>query len=102
MDGMGREYSTNGAEENRSLEKTALNSSLSIIGIIKSRRLKRTGHVARMACKRNACRVLLGKPEGQRLLGRQICIFEYVTKMNLRKVGWGDVDWTDLAQGKEL
>jgi hypothetical protein len=42
----------------------------SIIRIIKSRRIIWTGHVARMGEKRNACRILVGKPEGKRPLGR--------------------------------
>jgi hypothetical protein len=47
-------------------------SSPSIITIIKSRRIKWVGHVARMGEKRNACRILVGKPEGKRPLGRPI------------------------------
>jgi hypothetical protein len=47
-----------------------LYSSPSIIRIIKSRRMRRAGHVARMGEKRNAYRLLVGKPEGQRPLGR--------------------------------
>jgi hypothetical protein len=45
-------------------------SSPSIIIIIKSRRMRWTGHVARMGEERNACRILVGKPEGIRPLGR--------------------------------
>jgi hypothetical protein len=41
-----------------------------IITMIKSRRMRRTGHVARMGAKRKAYRVLVGKPEGRRPLGR--------------------------------
>jgi hypothetical protein len=47
-----------------------LYSSPSIIGIIKSRRMRWVGHVARMGEKRNAYRLLAGKPEGKRPLGR--------------------------------
>jgi hypothetical protein len=47
-----------------------LYSSPSIIRIIKSRRMKWAGHVARMGEKRNAYRLLVGKPEGKRPLGR--------------------------------
>jgi hypothetical protein len=47
-----------------------LYSSPSIIRIIKSRKMRWVGHVARMGQKRNACRLLLGKPEGKRPLGR--------------------------------
>jgi hypothetical protein len=45
-------------------------SSPRIIRIIKSRRMGLAGHVARMGEKRNACRLLVGKPEGKRPLGR--------------------------------
>jgi hypothetical protein len=44
-------------------------SSPSIIRIIKSRRMKWAGHVARMEAKKNACRLLVGKSEGRRPLG---------------------------------
>jgi hypothetical protein len=47
-----------------------LSSSPSIIRMIKSRRMRRAGHVARMGQKRNASRILVGKPEGTRPLGR--------------------------------
>jgi hypothetical protein len=47
-----------------------LHSSPSIIRIMKSRRMRWAGHVARMGERRNACRLLVGKPEGTRLLGR--------------------------------
>jgi hypothetical protein len=48
-----------------------LHSSLNITRMIKSRRMRWAGHVARMGKKRNACRILVGKPEGKRPLGRQ-------------------------------
>jgi hypothetical protein len=48
-----------------------LYSSPSIIRIIKSRRMRWVGHVARMGEKRNAYRILVGTPEGKRPLGRQ-------------------------------
>jgi hypothetical protein len=44
-----------------------------IIRIIKSRRMRWAGHVARMGEKRNAYRILVGKPEGKRPVGRQRC-----------------------------
>jgi hypothetical protein len=44
----------------------------SIIGMLKSRRMRWAGHVARMAETRNVCRILVGKPEGKRPLGRPI------------------------------
>jgi hypothetical protein len=48
-----------------------LYSTTSIIKIIKSRRMRWTGHLARMGVKRNVCRMLVGKPEGKRPLGRR-------------------------------
>jgi hypothetical protein len=50
-----------------------LYSSPNIIRIIKSRRMRWAGHVTRMGEKRNACRLLVGKPEGKRPLGRPRC-----------------------------
>jgi hypothetical protein len=47
-----------------------LYSSTNIIRMIKSRRMRWAGHVERMGAKRNACRILVGKPEGKRPLGR--------------------------------
>jgi hypothetical protein len=64
----------------------------SIIRIIKSRRLRWTGHVARMGEKRNAYRVLMRKPEGKRPLGRPRRGWVDNIRMDLGEVGWGDVD----------
>jgi hypothetical protein len=47
--------------------------------------------------KRNGCSILVGKPEGKRPLGRPRCRWEYNIKMDLREIGWGDIDWIDLA-----
>jgi hypothetical protein len=66
--------------------------------MIKSRRMREAGHVARMGEKRNACRILVGKPEGKRPLRRprNRCVDNI--KMDLRETGWGSMDWIDLAQ----
>jgi hypothetical protein len=50
-----------------------------------------------MGEKRNACRILLGKPEGKRLLGRPRHRWVDSIKMGLKVIGWGDVDWIDLT-----
>jgi proteasome lid subunit RPN8/RPN11 len=68
--------------------------------MIKSRRLRWAGHVARMA-KRNACRILVGKPEGERLLGRQRHMWMDNIKMDLREIGWVVVGRIDLAQDRD-
>jgi hypothetical protein len=75
-----------------------LYSSPSIIRIIKSRRMRWKGHVARMWEKRNAYRLLVGKPEGRRPLGRPKRRWLDNIEMDLVEVGWGDMDWIGLAQ----
>jgi hypothetical protein len=77
-----------------------LYSSPSIIRIIKSRRMRWAGHVARMGEKRNANRLLVGKPVGKRPLGRPRRRWVDNIRMDLGKGGWGDVDWIVLAQDK--
>jgi hypothetical protein len=77
-----------------------LYSSQSIIRRIKSRRMRWAGHVARMGEKRNAYRLLVGKPEGNRPLGRPRRRWVDNTRMDLGEVGWGDVDWIGLAQDR--
>jgi hypothetical protein len=47
---------------------------------------------------RNAYRILVGKPEGKRPLGRQERRWVDDTKMDVREIGWNGVDWIDLAQ----
>ncbi|KAJ4439309.1 hypothetical protein ANN_07431 [Periplaneta americana] len=82
-------------------ELHALYSSPDIIRNIKSRRLRWAGHVARMGESRNAYRVLVGRPEGKRLLGRPRRRWEDNIKMDLRKVGYDDRDWVNLAQDRD-
>jgi hypothetical protein len=78
-----------------------LYSSPSIIRIIKSRRMRWAGHVARMGDKRNAYRILVGKPEGKRPLGRSRRRWVDNIKMDLREIGWVGVDWIDMAQDRD-
>jgi hypothetical protein len=77
-----------------------LYSSPSIIRIIKSRRMRWTGHVARIGEKRNAYRLLVGKQEGKRPLGRPRCRWVDNIRMDLGEVGWSDVDWIGLAKDR--
>jgi hypothetical protein len=65
--------------------------------MIKSRRMRRAGHVARIGEKRNLYRILEGKPEGKRPLGRPRRRWEDNIKMDLREIGWGGMDWSHLA-----
>jgi hypothetical protein len=74
-----------------------LYSSPSIIRMIESRRMKGTWHVARMSERRNACRILVGKPEGKRPLGRPRRRWVDNIQMDLREIGWVGLDWIDLA-----
>jgi hypothetical protein len=66
--------------------------------MVKSRRMRWAGHVARMGEKRNAYRILVGKPEGKRPLGRPRHRWMDNMKMDLREVGWDVVCWIDMAQ----
>ncbi|KAJ4441221.1 hypothetical protein ANN_11072 [Periplaneta americana] len=66
-----------------------------------TKRLRWAGHVARMGESRNAYRVLVGKSEGKRPLGRQRCRCEDNIKMDLRDVGYDDRDWINLAQDRD-
>ena len=58
------------------------------------------GHVARMGERRDVCRVLVGKPEGKRQLGRPRRRWEDNIKMNVQEVVWGGMDWIELAQDR--
>jgi hypothetical protein len=76
-------------------------SSPSIIRIMMMRRMRWAGHVARMEEKGKAYRLLVGKPEGWRRLGRQKRGWLDNIMLDLVEVGWGDVDWIGLAQDRD-
>ena len=67
-----------------------------IVRVIKSRRW--AGHVASIGERRGAYKFLVGKPEGKRLLGRPKRRWEDNIKMDLQGVGYGSIDWMELAQ----
>jgi hypothetical protein len=54
-----------------------------------------------MGEKRNECRILVGKPEGKRPLGRPRRRWVDNIKMDLRRTGWGGMDGIDLAQNRD-
>jgi hypothetical protein len=62
--------------------------------------MRRAGHVARTGEKRNAYRLLVGKPEGKRQLGRPRHSWVDNIRMDIGEVGWGDVDWICLAKDR--
>ena len=78
-----------------------LYSSANIIRVIRSRRLRWAGRVARMGARRGAYEVLVGKLEGRTPLGKPKRRCENNIKMDLRDVGWGGMDWIDLAENRE-
>jgi hypothetical protein len=68
--------------------------------MMKSIRINWAGHVARIGAKRNAYRLLLARPEGKRPLGRPRRRWVDNISMVLRDIGWGAIDWIDLAQDR--
>jgi hypothetical protein len=68
--------------------------------MIKSRRMRWAGHVARMEEKMNACRILVENTEGKRPLGRPRRSWVNNIKMELREIRWDGMDWIDLAQDR--
>jgi len=82
-------------------ELNDLYSSPNIILVIKSRRLRWAGHIARMGERRDVCRVLVGKPERKRPLGSPRRKWEDNIKIDLQEVGCGGMDWIDLAQDRD-
>jgi hypothetical protein len=78
-----------------------LYSSPSIIRVIKSRRMRWAGYVARMCEKMNAYRILVGKAEERRRLGKPRRRWVDNIKIVLREIGWDGVDWIDMAEGRD-
>jgi hypothetical protein len=70
------------------------------VDVIISRRIRLAGHVAHTGGTKGAYRVLVGKPNGKRSFGRLRCSWEDNIKMDLQEVGWGGMDWIDLAQDR--
>jgi len=79
-------------------ELNDLYSSPNIIRVIKSRRMRWIGHVAHTGERTGVYRVLVGKPERNRRLGRPRRKWEDNIKMDFQEVGCGVMDWIDLAQ----
>ena len=79
-------------------ELNYLYSSPNIMQVIKSRRMRWAEHVARMEEGRGVHKVLVGKPEGKRPLGRPRRKWEDNIKVDLQEVGCGGMGWIELAQ----
>jgi hypothetical protein len=79
-------------------ERHSLYSSPNIVRVIKSRRMRWVGHVACMGEGRGVYRVLVGRPEGKRPLGRPRRMWEDNIKMDLRETGIDGANWIQLAQ----
>jgi len=82
-------------------ERNDLYISPNIFRVIKSRRMRWTGRIACMGVRRDVYRVLVGKPEGKRPLGRPRRRWEENIKTDLQEVGCGGMDWIELAQDKD-
>ena len=72
-----------------------------IVRVIKLRGMRWAGNVARMGERRSLYRVLVGKPEGKRPLGRPRSRWEDNIKMDLQEVGCWGMAWIDLAQDRD-
>jgi hypothetical protein len=77
-----------------------LYSSSNIVRVIKSRKMRWVGHVARMVEGRGAYRVLVGRPEGKRPPGRPRRRWEDNIKLDFREIGIDEANWIQLAQNR--
>jgi hypothetical protein len=92
---------TEGWRKPHNEELHGLYSSPGIVRVIKARRMRWAGHVARMGEVRGAYSILVGRPEGRRPLGRPRRRWEDNIKMDLREIVFGDVDWIHWAQYRD-
>jgi hypothetical protein len=92
--GLKRDEMTGERRKLHNEEHNNLYSSLNIIRMIKLRRMRWAGHIARIGETRNAYRILVGKPEGRRLLGRPRRRWVDNIKVDRREIGWYGMVWT--------
>jgi hypothetical protein len=83
------------------LHDTYKYSSPNIIRVSKGRRMKWAGHVARIGGGRGEYKALMGRHDEKRPPGRPRHRWEDNAKMDLQEVGWGGMDWIDLAQNRD-
>jgi hypothetical protein len=96
-----RDEVTGGWRKLHNEELHGLYSSPSFIRVIKARRMRWVGHVACMVEVRRAYNILVRKPEGRRPQGRPRHRWEDNINMDLREIGFGDVDWIHWAQDRD-
>jgi hypothetical protein len=75
-------------------------SSPNIVRVIKSRRMRGAGHMARMGEGKGVYRILVGRPEGKRSLGRCRRRWEDNIELDLREIGLDGANWIQLAQDR--
>jgi hypothetical protein len=98
--GLKRDEVTGGWRKLHNEELHGLYSSPGIVRVIKARRMRWAGHVARMGEVRGAYNILVGRPEGRRPLGRPKRRWKDNIKIDLREIGFGDVDWIHLPRDR--
>jgi hypothetical protein len=96
-----RDEVTGGWRKLHNEELHGLYSSPRIVRVIKARRMRWAGHVVHKGEVRGASNILVGKPEGRRLLGRPRRRWEDNIKMDLWEIGFGDVYWINWAQDRD-
>jgi hypothetical protein len=96
-----RDEVTGGWRKQHNEELHGLYSSPSIVRVIKARRMRWAGHVARMGEVRGTYNIFVRRPEGRRPLGRPRRRWEDNIKMGLREIGFGDVDLIHWAQDRD-
>jgi hypothetical protein len=101
MKGPKRDEVTGGWRKLHNEELRGLYSSPGIVRVIRARKMRWAGHVASMGEVSGAYNLLVGRPEGRRPLGRPRRRREDNIKMDLREIGFGDVDWIHLAQDRD-
>jgi hypothetical protein len=70
--------------------------------MIRARMMRLAAYVARMERKKNACRILVGKADGKRLLERHRRSWEVNIKLYLSEIGWDSMEWIYLAQDRPV
>jgi hypothetical protein len=99
--GLKREEVTGDWRKLHNEELHGLYCSLSVIRMIKWRRMRWVGNMAHMGEKRNVCRIFVMEPEGKRSLERPRHGWENNIKMDIKEIGWEGVEWIDVAQDRD-